>query len=99
MWFLDGEEYYDPPGARYLTYDNDVRQFVDSIAAERHGGAMPLFYKHMVALSYQLGQFRCGVCLRICQTQGWMHCCSSLLPPINCVLLISGCPTPPPRLN
>lgn len=59
MWLLDGPEYYDPPGARYLTYDNDVRQYIDRLAVQRHpGGAMPVFYKQIVAVSYQLAQFR-----------------------------------------
>ena len=61
MWFLDGPEYFSPPGQppRYLTYGNDVRQHVERLAEERHGGAMPLLYKQIVALSYQLAQFRC----------------------------------------
>lgn len=61
MWFLDGPEYYDPPGARYLTYTNGVLQFVERLAAERFGGAMPLLYKHWVAVGYQLAQFRWAV--------------------------------------
>ena len=60
MWFLDGEEYYNPPGARYLTYHSDVRRAVEQVAEERFGGAMPILYKHIVAVSYQLAQFRCG---------------------------------------
>ena len=60
MWFLDGEEYYNPPGARYLTYQHDVRRAVQRVAEERFGGAMPILYKHMVAMSYQLAVFRCG---------------------------------------
>jgi hypothetical protein len=62
MWFLDGPEYFSPPGRppRYLTYQNDVRQYVERLAEERHGGAMPVLYKQIVALSYQLAQFRCA---------------------------------------
>ena len=63
MWFLDGPEYYAPPGQqppRYLTYQNDVRQYVERVAEERHGGVMPALYKQIVALSYQLSQFRCA---------------------------------------
>jgi hypothetical protein len=62
MWFLDGPEYYSPPGQppRYLAYQNDVRRVVDSVAAQRHGGVLPLLYKHMVATSYQLALFRCA---------------------------------------
>lgn len=59
MWFLDGPEYYAPPGAHYLTYDNDVRRVVEQVAAQRYpGGAMPVFYKHLVSASYQLALFR-----------------------------------------
>jgi hypothetical protein len=62
IWFLDGPEYYSPPGQqpRYLAYQNDVRRVVDSVAAQRHGGVLPLLYKHMVATSYQLALFRCA---------------------------------------
>jgi hypothetical protein len=61
MWFLDGPEHFSPPGQppRYLTYQNDVRQYVEKVAQELHGGAMPVLYKQIVALSYQLAQFRC----------------------------------------
>ena len=58
MWFLDGPEYYAPPGARYLAYSNDVRRFIGRLAAERFEGAMPVLYKQMAAMSYQLAQFR-----------------------------------------
>ncbi|EFN57248.1 expressed protein [Chlorella variabilis] len=58
MWFLDGPEYYAPPGARYLAYSNDVRRFIGRLAAERFKGAMPVLYKQMAAMSYQLAQFR-----------------------------------------
>ena len=62
MWFMDGPKYFSPPGQppRYLTYQNDVRQYVERLAEERHGGAMPVLYKQIVALSYQLAQFRCA---------------------------------------
>ncbi|KAL4447981.1 hypothetical protein ABPG75_005200 [Micractinium tetrahymenae] len=59
MWFLDPPEYFDPPGGgRYLTYTNGVRDVVAAVERERHGGAMPVLYKHMVAVSYQLAIFR-----------------------------------------
>lgn len=63
MWFLDPPEYWDPPGGgRYLAYANDVRGVVAAVERERFGGAMPVLYKHMVAVSYQLAIFRC-VCV------------------------------------
>ncbi|KAI3434762.1 hypothetical protein D9Q98_002822 [Chlorella vulgaris] len=59
MWFLDGTEYYDPPGARYLTYTHDVRSAVEEAAASpRFNGLMPALYKHLVAASYQLAAYR-----------------------------------------
>lgn len=59
MWFLDGPEYYNPPGARYLTYTHDVRSVVEEVAASnRFNGAMPVLYKHLVAASYQLAAYR-----------------------------------------
>ncbi|KAI7836257.1 hypothetical protein COHA_009847 [Chlorella ohadii] len=61
LWYLDQEspDYYAAPGARYLTYDNDVRRVVEQVAAQRYqGGAMPVLYKHMVAMAYQIAQFR-----------------------------------------
>lgn len=35
LWHLDEESpgYYAAPGARYLTYDNNVRQVVDQVGA------------------------------------------------------------------
>lgn len=63
MWLLDPPEYYDPPGGRrYLTYTNEVRGVVAGVEAERFGGAMPVLYKHMVAVSYQMAIFRCVPC-------------------------------------
>lgn len=58
LWFLDGEApgYYDAPGARYLTYDNDVRQAV--AAAEAQRGPLPALARHMVAAAFQLALFR-----------------------------------------
>ena len=76
MWFLDGPKYYSPPGQqpRYLTYQNDVRQYVDKVAQERHGGVLPLLYKHMVATSYQLALFRCVTCAVLCCVPACMMC-------------------------
>jgi len=44
--------------AKYLTYDNDVRRVVAHLTAERFNGLLPPLYKHMIAVSYQLAQFR-----------------------------------------
>lgn len=60
MWLLDGAEYFSPLGARYLTYQNDVRQYVADLVPTRHGGVLPLLHRHMIAMSYQLAQFRWG---------------------------------------
>ncbi|KAL4446836.1 hypothetical protein ABPG77_008080 [Micractinium sp. CCAP 211/92] len=58
LWLLDGPEYHSPPGARYLTYQNDVRQYIEHLVATRHGGILPLLQRHIIAMSYQLAQFR-----------------------------------------
>ncbi len=61
MWFLDGPEYYSSPGTRYLTYANDVRRVVaEVVAGPRFKGVMPVLHRHLVAVAYQLAQFRCG---------------------------------------
>lgn len=58
MWLVDGAEYYSPPGARYLTYSNDVRQYIADLTATRYDGILPLLHRHIIAMSYQLAQFR-----------------------------------------
>ncbi|KAL4434049.1 hypothetical protein ABPG75_000490 [Micractinium tetrahymenae] len=58
MWLLDGPEYFSPPGARYLTYQNNVRQYIHNLTAARFGGVLPLLHKHIIAMSFQLAQFR-----------------------------------------
>ena len=61
LWLLDGPDYYGaaPGTTRFLTYDNDVRREVERAAAARFpGGAMPVLYRHMVAVAYQLALFR-----------------------------------------
>ena len=58
MWFLDGPEYYAPPGARYLSYDNDVRVVDEVAASPRFKGIMPVLHRHLVGTAYQLAQFR-----------------------------------------
>ena len=74
LWFADGPEYYARPGARYLTYRNDVLRFVADVAEARFGGAMPLFYKHMVGMAYQLALFRCVTCAVLCCVPACMMC-------------------------
>lgn len=34
MWLVDGSEYYAPPGAKWLTYQNTVRQYVDALSKQ-----------------------------------------------------------------
>lgn len=71
MWHLDPPEYFDPPGGgRYVTYSNDVRGMIAAVERERFGGAMPVLYKHMVAVSYQLAIFRWAGCPLGCPAGG-----------------------------
>jgi hypothetical protein len=59
MWFLDPPEYYDPRGGgRYLAYDNTVRPAIASLALSQFPDGLPLMYKHLAAVSYQLAAFR-----------------------------------------
>jgi hypothetical protein len=74
MWFLDGPEYYDPPGARYLTYTHDVRRVVEELAVERFGGAMAPLYKQYVAVNYQIALFRCSGGVSVCGCVMMMVC-------------------------
>ncbi|EFN51102.1 hypothetical protein CHLNCDRAFT_141437 [Chlorella variabilis] len=57
LWRVDGADHYAAPRARYLTYSNDVQAFIEELAARRHGGAMPPFYRHLAAMGYQQAQF------------------------------------------
>lgn len=34
LWFVDSERYFAPPGARWLTYNNTARQYVDALSAQ-----------------------------------------------------------------
>lgn len=34
MWLLDGQEYYAPPGVKWLTYQNTVRQYIDTLSQQ-----------------------------------------------------------------
>lgn len=59
MWLTDGQEYYAPPGAKWLTYQNSVRQYIDALSQQLYPeSGMPLFYRQIVGMSYQLALFR-----------------------------------------
>lgn len=38
MWLVDSERYFALPGARWLTYQNTARQYVDALSAQVGGG-------------------------------------------------------------
>lgn len=112
MWLVDASEYYAPSGAKYVTYQNTVLQYVEALSKQVRRGqqgkghsrqepvergssdntpsphmlaypslwmplaaharlvpcplqlhpetGMPLFYRQIVGMSYQLAIFRWG---------------------------------------
>ncbi|PRW57844.1 glycosyltransferase family 77 [Chlorella sorokiniana] len=59
MWLVDGQEYFAPPGVKWLTYQNTVLQYVEALSKQLYPETgMPLFYRQIVGMSYQLALFR-----------------------------------------
>ncbi len=60
LWRADSADYYAVRGGRYLAYTNDVVAFVEGLAegAEKKGGSMPPFHRHMAGMAYQQALFR-----------------------------------------
>ena len=76
LWLLDPPGYYR---GRFLSYDNNVLEFVHSVV-KQHGGLMPVFYKHWLAVSYQYALFTEALALAaatnrtVVLPQSWCWC-------------------------
>ena len=55
LWLVDPPEYFS--GEWFMTYQNDVAEYVDALAAKASSKMPPLF-KHLHAMSYQLAAMR-----------------------------------------
>lgn len=61
---MDEPEYFSVGNS--MTYENGVREFIDTTEAGYKGGRMAFFHKHMLAAAYQMSAFQHAAAIARC---------------------------------
>ena len=84
---MDSDAYYNSPGARYMAYNNTVRDYVAML--EQAMGPMVPLKKHLLAVAFQLAVLRDAFAIAWCAPP----CSQHHRPAASCNMMWVSCST------